>query len=279
MSSQTVELRDQLSIDTPELVNIELPVAGLGSRAVAVLVDYLIQGISVWLLVLFIALLYRSSPPSAPAPAAVSSSVGYKWGIAIIIAIPFLLHWGYFALFEAFWNGQTPGKRLMKLRVIQQSGRALGLFESMARNLIRFIDMLPVFYFVGAICVFVNRRQQRLGDMVAGTLVVHSTPVDTPLIPAGNRFITAAFFERPVKEGLPPKSTGLQADAVSRLNNEDLQIIDNFLDRRLDLPMDVRANLADKLARRMASKMLHQVSGTSNETFLESLAIALRQAG
>ncbi len=279
MSSQPVELRDQLSIDTPELVNIELPVAGIGSRAVAVLADYFIQGISAWLFFLLIALFFRESPSSAPAPAADTSSAAYKWGIAVFIAIPFLLHWGYFTLFEAFWNGQTPGKRLMKLRVIQQSGRPLGLFESMARNLIRFIDMLPVFYFIGAICVFVTRRQQRLGDMVAGTLVVHSTPVDTPLVPAGSRLITAPSFERPVEQVLPPKSSGLQADAVSRLNNEDLQIIDNFLARRLDLPMDVRANLAEKLARRMASKMLQEVSGISDETFLESLAVALRQAG
>ena len=253
-------------------------VAGIGSRAVAVLADYFIQGVSAWLFFLLIALFFRESPSSAPHPAD-TSSAAYKWGIAVFIAIPFLLHWGYFTLFEAFWNGQTPGKRLMKLRVIQQSGRPLGLFESMARNLIRFIDMLPVFYFIGAVCVFVTRRQQRLGDMVAGTLVVHSTPVDTPLVPAGSRIITAPSFERPVEQVLPPKSSGLQADAVSRLNNEDLQIIDNFLDRRLDLPMDVRANLAEKLARRMASKMLQEVSGISDETFLESLAVALRQAG
>src|ERR1700677_4594633 len=170
MGSQPVELRDQLSIDTPELVSIDLSVAGIGSRCVAVLVDYVIQGATVWIGILLIALLARESPSSTRVPG-VSSSTGYKWGVAIAIAIPFLLHWGYFTLFEAFWNGQTPGKRLMKLRVIQQSGRAVGLFESMGRNLIRFIDMLPVFYFVGALCVFVNRRQQRLGDMAAGTLV------------------------------------------------------------------------------------------------------------
>jgi uncharacterized RDD family membrane protein YckC len=276
MGSRPVELRDQLSIDTPELVSIDLALAGIGSRCLAVLIDYLIQGVTVWIGFLLIALFASEGPALAPP---VIASTPYKWGVAIAIAIPFLLHWGYFTLFEAFWNGQTPGKRLLKLRVIQQSGRALGLFESMGRNLIRLIDMLPVFYFIGAICVFVNRRQQRLGDMVAGTLVVHSTPVDTPFVPAGSRTFTAAAFERPVEEAQSPRSSGLQADAVSRLNHEDLQMIDNFLARRLDLPLDVRAHLAGKLARRMASKMLQEQSGASDETFLESLAIALRQGG
>ena len=278
MRGQPVELRDQLSIETPELVSIDLSLAGIGSRCLAVLIDYLIQGATIWIGFLLFALLISGTAGSASA-AHVNSPTAYKWGLAIGIAIPFLLHWGYFTLFEAFWNGQTPGKRLMKLRVIQQSGRALGLFESMSRNLIRFIDMLPVFYFVGALCVFVNRRQQRLGDMAAGTLVVHSTPVDTPFIPAGGRTFTAASFERPVEEAPSLISSGLQLDAVSRLDHEDLQMIDNFLARRLDLPLDVRAKLAQKLANRMASKMLQEPPATNNETFLESLAVALRQGG
>jgi uncharacterized RDD family membrane protein YckC len=278
MGSEPVELRDQLSIDTPELVSIDLLLAGIGSRCLAVLIDYLIQGVTVWIGILLFAALGSGNAGSAPATH-MSASSAYKWALAIVIAIPFLLHWGYFTLFEAFWHGQTPGKRLMKLRVIQQSGRALGLFESMGRNLIRFIDMLPGFYFVGALCVFVSRRQQRLGDMVAGTLVVHSTPVDTPFVPAGGRTFTAASFERPVEEEPSPRSSGLQADAVGRLNHEDLQMIDNFLGRRLDLPLDVRAKLAEKLARHMASKMLQERPGTSDETFLESLAVALRQGG
>ena len=170
--------------------------------------------------------------------------------LAIGIAIPFLLHWGYFTLFEAFWNGQTPGKRLMKLRVIQQSGRALGLFESMGRNLIRFIDMLPIFYFIGAICVFLEHaassvwgtwRRKRRWCTAPPSIHPSSLPaVAAPLPPPS--------FERPLgRSANLQRSSGLQLDAVSRLNKEDLQMIDNFLARRLDLPTGRQAHPRTKI--------------------------------
>lgn len=280
MHSQPVELRDQLSIETPELVSIDLPLAGIGSRCLAVLIDYVIQGVTLWIGILFFAFLFSGEAASARvARASAGYRLGEKVAMAILIAIPFVLHWGYFTLFEAFWNGQTPGKRLTRLRVIQQSGRSLGLFESMARNLIRFVDMLPAFYFVGAVCVFVSRRQQRLGDMAAGTLVVHSTPVITPFVPAGGRTFTAAAMERPVEQKPERNKSGFALDAVSRLDRSDLEMMDSFLDRRLDLPLDVRAKLAEKLALRMASRMQIEKPAMSDETFLESLVDALRQGG
>ncbi len=196
-----------------------------------------------------------------------------------MILIPFLLQWGYFALFEAFWNGQTPGKRMLRLRVIQQSGRPIGLFESMGRNLIRIIDMLPGFYLIGAVCIFATRRQQRLGDMVAGTLVVHSVPTETSILPAGTRTFTAASLEPPPQPVLRT-TLELPADGVARLSGADLQLMENFLARRLDLPLDVRASLAERLAVRMKEKTLLEVpSGTNNETFLEALVVGLRDAG
>ena len=102
------------------------------------------------------------------------SSAGFRrtGPSASSVLIVFLLQWGYFALFEAFGNGRTPGKRVAKIRVIHQSGRGISFIESLARNLVRFVDYLPGFYAVGVVAIFVSRRHQRLGDMVAGTLVV-----------------------------------------------------------------------------------------------------------
>jgi uncharacterized RDD family membrane protein YckC len=279
MSDESIDLRDQLSIETPELVGIELPLAGIGSRCVALLVDSVVQGFTLAAFVVLILLLAVGLPRTAHAINHTQSTDTAKWAIAVVILIPFLLQWGYFTLFEAFWHGQTPGKRLLHLRVIQQSGRPIGLFESMGRNLIRIVDMVPGFYLVGALCIFTTRRQQRLGDMVAGTLVVHSVPAETPMVPAGTRTFTAASFDRPLQPA-PSKILDLPADAVARLSRMDLQLIENFLVRRLDLPLDVGASLAQKLAHKMSEKMRLPVPpGVSNETFLEALVLGLREVG
>jgi uncharacterized RDD family membrane protein YckC len=279
MSNESIDLRDQLSIETPELVGIEFPLAGIGSRCVALLVDSFVQ---VFLFVVFLIVttsIFSALPRTATVAHPTQPADPAKWAIALMILIPFLLQWGYFALFEAFWNGQTPGKRLLRLRVIQQSGRPIGLFESMGRNLIRIIDILPGFYLIGAVCIFATRRQQRLGDMVAGTLVVHSVPTQTSILPAGTRTFTAASLE-PLPQPVLRRTLELPADGVARLSPADLQLMENFLVRRLDLPLDVRASLAERLAARMKEKsMLEMPSGTSNETFLEALVVGLRDAG
>jgi uncharacterized RDD family membrane protein YckC len=279
MSDETIDLRDQLSIETPELVGIQHPLAGIGSRGIALMVDSLVQGFC-FVAILVVVLLLVTALPALPS---IRHAAGLgdpaKWAIAVMVLIPFLLQWGYFTLFEAFWNGQTPGKRVLKLRVIQQSGRPIGLFESMARNLIRIIDMVPGFYMIGAICIFSTRRQQRLGDLVAGTLVVHSVPVETPLASESTRTFTAAALERPLQP-VPIRTLDLPADAIARLSRADLQLIESFLVRRLDLPLDVRAKLAERLSQGMATKMaIEKPSGTSDETFLEALIAGMREVG
>ena len=236
----------RFSIDTPELVALEFPLAGIGSRFIAILIDYLIQ------------------------------AAGAKWFMAIIILVPFLLQWGYFTLFEAFWNGQTPGKRVAKIRVIQQSGRATTLFESLARNLVRFIDFLPLYYVVGVISIFVTSRNQRLGDLVAGTLVIHEGQTHTPST-LGN---TRLFTETASQALVAPRLSSIPADALSRLTAADLQAIEAFLERRLDMALDVRQSLAIRLVTSTAARMNMAQSTTMHpETFLEEVAYGLRSLG
>ena len=123
-----------------------------------------------------------------------------------MILIFFLMNWGYFTLFEAFWNGQTPGKKLFKIRVIQDSGRQITFFESMIRNLLRIVDQFPPLYFVslylvGVITMACNRQHKRLGDLAAGTLVIHERPTEEPIWGGtGPRTITAAAFQPAEKE-------------------------------------------------------------------------------
>jgi uncharacterized RDD family membrane protein YckC len=274
-------LRDQLSIYTPELVAIEFPPAGVGSRFVALLLDYLLQAATVVLVSLIIALIVYSSHTS-PAPATPPpGGAAEKWAMAIVIAIPFLLEWTYFALFEAFWRGQTPGKRIMKIRVIQQTGRPVTLIESLGRNLVRVIDMLPGFYVVGLISMFVTKRQQRLGDLVAGTLVVHEQGTETPLEAiGGSRSLTAGIF-KPIPAAQPTlRMSRIPADTLSALTLEDLQALESYLARRLDVPLETREKLAGRLTGMITSKTQAPVpEGISQETFLEEVASALRSIG
>ncbi len=269
-------LRDQLSIRTPELVAIEFPLAGIGSRFVALLLDYLLQVAAVFVLIFVFVLFFAGTAGSHTSGiASASANLSEKWGIAIAIALPFLFHWGYFTLFEAFWHGQTPGKRLMRIRVIQQTGRPIGLFESMGRNLLRAIDMLPTFYVFGVITMFLTKRQQRLGDLVAGTLVVHERDLEVPLESmGGSRTFTTASFKPAAP---PPRESRLPADAVASLTLADLQALESYLTRRLDVPLETRANLSEKLAENISRKMNMEIpANMSKETFLEETAFTLR---
>jgi uncharacterized RDD family membrane protein YckC len=261
---------DQINIDTPELVSIEMPLAGIGSRFIALLVDYLI-----WFAGLLIVVLVSSVV--IPAIHAFNR-ISEQWAEAIVIFIFFLLNWGYFTLFEAFWNGRTPGKRIAKIRVIQRSGRAIGLFESMARNLIRYVDQLPFFYAVGVISMFVTKQHQRLGDLAAGTLVVRDREVESPLWgDAGSRTFTAQFFPSSAPAPEAHSLVTVSSAGVARLSASDLEVLEGFFARRLDMSMETRAALAHRIASAIQAKSGLQIpEGASVETFLEATARQLR---
>ena len=262
---------DQLNIDTPELVDIVMPLAGIGSRFIALLVDSLIWFAGILVLVLFLAIFL-------PGMAAFSQASA-EWAFAVVLFIIFLLNWGYFTLFEAFWNGRTPGKRVARIRVIQRSGRAIGLIESMTRNLVRYIDMQPfALYAVGVIAIFATRQHQRLGDLAAGTLVVRDHVEEAPLWgDSGARTITAQIFapSAPVPE--PHSAYSLPASGIARLSSTDLEVLEGFFARRLDLSLPTRHALAERIAAAIQAKSgLEPPAGASVETFLEATARQLR---
>jgi uncharacterized RDD family membrane protein YckC len=265
---------DQISIDTPELVSIELPLAGIGSRFIALLVDYLIllAGLFVlWILALIFGPALRTF-----------SRISAQWAEAIAIFILFLFGWGYFTLFEAFWNGRTPGKRVAKIRVIHSSGRPIGLLESMARNLIRFIDQQPLFVSaVGVITMFVTRQHQRLGDLAAGTLVVRDRESEAPLWgDTGSRTFTAQLFHASVPIPEPHTAVTLPSLGISRLSSADLEVLEGFFSRRLDMSLATRQGLAARIAAAIQAKSgLETPAGVSVETFLEATARQLRDQG
>jgi uncharacterized RDD family membrane protein YckC len=267
---------DQLNIETPEQVELRFPIAGIGSRFLAILTDSFIQGAALFFLFLGFALIV-SAAPKIPGAAAAVANTGAKWFVAGVVLFYFLLYWGYYSLFEAFWNGQTPGKRLLKIRVIKDSGRQITLFEALARNLLRVIDMLPSFYLVGVITMLCNREQKRLGDLVAGTIVVHERSNEQPLMSHNSRTFTASLYPQPLEAAREPVGALVPADGVARLDAGDLNVIDTFFSRALDLDLDKRAEIAGRIADRMSTKMRVPLpEGMAPERVLESIAHSMR---
>jgi len=273
--SSHVDQFDQLNIDTPEQVDLHLPIAGIGSRFLAILADTTIQIIvEVCIILLFVIFMSASQKEHF---GEISDTSG-KWFVASMVLLQFLLYWGYFALFEALWNGQTPGKWMVKIRVIKDSGRQITLFESLARNLLRVVDALPNFYLVGVITMLCNRQQKRLGDFVAGTVVIHERAREASPSGHSSRGITASVFQHPPPE--PVRLTGPfqpPADAVARLKPGDLNLIDSFLARALDLDLATRAAIANRIAASVFAKMNMPLPPDMNpERALEAISYAMR---
>ena len=165
---------DQLSIETPEQVALEFPLAGVGSRFLALAIDMLLQGAIIAIVILAVTGTWSVIRPTG----------GGFWFAAVGLLAVFSIFYGYFAGFEAFWHGQTPGKRLVGLRVLRVTGRPIRLDEALIRNVLRVVDQLPGVYAVGIVTMLISSRSQRLGDLAAGTVVVHEklrslVPIDS----------------------------------------------------------------------------------------------------
>lgn len=157
---QKQKVDTRVVVETPEGADFQFVIAGAGTRAVAWLIDRLIQaGILVVVSILALFLV-----PFGEA--------GAGLGFGGILIISFLLDWFYFSLFEAYWNGQTPGKRSQGLRVVRTNGTPIDPSSAIGRNFLRAADMLPFFYTVGMISMLMTRRLQRLGDLVFDTMVI-----------------------------------------------------------------------------------------------------------
>jgi uncharacterized RDD family membrane protein YckC len=183
------------------------------------------------------------------------------WTFAILVIVWFLVQFGYFLFFEAIWNGQTPGKRWTHLRVIQDSGRPITVYEAAARNLLRIVDSIPGLYGVAIISALFSAKSKRLGDYVAGTVVIHEKPT---ALETGVQWDAAA-------------SARASRYDVSRLTPEEFQLIEAFLFRRNHLAPEVRAETGRKIMARLSTRFEFTPEDSRNpEGLLESLAAAYR---
>ena len=243
---------DQLSIETPEQIELEFPLAGVGSRFLALAIDMLLQTT--------IALGVLGAVAGAWGLLDLTGVRGGSWFLAVLVIAAFLLFYGYFAGFEAFWHGQTPGKRLIGLRVLSVSGRPARIDEAILRNVVRIVDQLPGVYAIGILTMLISSRNQRLGDLAAGTVVVHEKLLSAP------QMVVAS----------PSVGVGWTGGGLS---DAELLLAETFLQRRHELDPAVRYTHAQAIADRLRARLGPAAPALEPEALIEALHARARTTG
>ena len=260
--SATLATEDILIIETPERVPLHFALASIGNRFLACAIDHALQALTLIIIAVAFTLLANYSSLGD------QLSNAPKWVKAVLIVIVFLIVSGYFAFFEWIWNGQTPGKRWLKLRVIREDGRPVTFWEAAVRNLLRTFDMMPApFYSIGLISVFISLSDQRVGDMVAGTVVVREREAEVPAF--------ANVFASPVSDPALRRSfkpLEFVAD-VNLLTESEIHVVETFLRRRWDLADMARQWMAWRVSLPILYKLrpTYDLQSFTYEGFLEEL--------
>lgn len=271
MSRHIIETEETLIIETPERVQLEFALASIGNRFLAVAIDHFIQYLSIFLIAWMVISIGNLGGTSGAGDPERFFSDMPKWTLALLIIGIFVIFASYFILFEWLWNGQTPGKRLLKLRVIREDGRPLTLWEAIARNLLRICDAIPGFVFpvysVGLIAIFLSSRDQRLGDVFAGTVVIRERTDEAPSF--------ADTFSNPVSDtAFSRVQKPVNTDAnVSSLNEREVEVVESFLRRRGDLTERQRLWMAWRIALPLMYKLKpnYNEADFTYEGFLEEI--------
>ena len=260
--SATLATEDILVIETPERVPLHFALASIGNRFIACAIDHTIQVLAIGLIVLT-AVILMSFPMIEQA---VSSAP--KWVLALLIILLFVIFAGYFAFFEWAWSGQTPGKRWLKLRVLREDGRPITFWEAAVRNLLRTADMMPApFYSIGLIAVFSTTRDQRIGDMVAGTVVVREREAEAPEF---SRVFATPVSDPALRRSFKPVDF---TASLTTLTEAEIQVVETFLRRRWDLGDVPRQWMAWRVSLPILYKLrpTYDLASFTYEGFLEEL--------
>lgn len=263
---------ETLVIETPEHVELHFALATIGNRFIACAIDHLIQTLSI-ALTFFLAYRLSSSARRVGDQVVAGFSEGSLWIMAISSLVAFVLFFGYFIFFETVWSGQTPGKRWLKLRVIQEDGRPVTPFAAMARNIIRFFDMWwPPFYSVGIVSVFSSDQAKRLGDFVAGTVVVKERSAEAPTF---DEVFESEIIDSAMRRVAAP--VDFQGD-LRAVEPADIVVLENFLRRRYDIPDQPRQWLAWRVAMPLLEKIRpgYDPATFNYEGFLEEVLARYR---
>jgi uncharacterized RDD family membrane protein YckC len=218
----------QVHIETPENVWLSFRLAGPGSRLGAFMLDLLIRVAVLFVVAQVVGVL-----------AAFDSTSGLHVGLMLLTM--FLLEWGYGCVFETLWDGRTLGKWMIGLRVIKEGGYPISFYDALLRNLLRAADILPIFYGVGFLCMLMTRRMQRLGDLLAGTIVVIEQRAELR-------------GELPLLRTVPPLAPS-QFTHLYRPSEKTLDLLEKYFLRCRTLPVARAEEIAMILAQPLAERL------------------------
>lgn len=233
-------LDDRIRIATPEGVALELTLAGLGSRAMAAAIDALIQGFAGLMISIIVTL---SLGPLWEESDTLIGGILSGLFVALFVFYP--------TLFERYGNGRTPGKQIIGIRVVSTGGQPIGFMTALLRNFFRLIDLFPVGYLVGIAAVITTNLNQRLGDIVAGTIVIRDTAIRPNL-----RYLAGV--------DLPADSTW----DVTGVSKDEVTAIRRYFERRPSLDVPTQHRVAATLTAMIAPKVLLTDQPNSDEEFL-----------
>jgi len=234
----------------PEAVPLDLDTAGLGSRFLGLIIDWAIQGTALVVLLIIVA----------------NASFGWL-GTTIVLLLVFLVIWGYPIALETLWRGRTVGKAAMGLRVVTTEGGQIGFRHAAVRTALGLVDFILTSGACAVICVLLTSRNQRLGDLAAGTLVLRER--------TGLRRPTPTTFAAPL--GLDAYADSLD---LAGLGPAEYGVVRAFLLRAPSLPPQVRARLAAQVGESIAQRVQPPPPpGVPAEVFLASVAAAYRKRG
>jgi len=265
----------QQVVHSPEQYRLVLPLAGPTSRILAYSIDYvLILILSVFLMVVAFALLPLANLLAGMLaelqeagldndPNAIVQSDFFLAVMGLVVVTQLVVEWTYFIFFEMTMGGRSPGKAIVKLRVLGDGGHPLSFGQSIARNLLRAVDILPTSYIVGLISMVISPEAKRLGDLAAGTIVVRlDRPAKAPPIEPSISSNTSIFrFTR---------------EQIARIGPDELRLIRQTLRRLPELDRDQAALALERAATVLSKRLGHEtISAAERETFLHALLQAV----
>ncbi len=247
-------------LQSPEKVEIRHEIAGLGSRALAAVLDDLLVLTIVGIVGGLLALLEEATQ----AISSLYSIIGEGWLIAGLIFFAYILWFVYYMAFEIFWNGQTPAKRAFGLRVMMLNGAPVTPTAVLIRELVRLVDAFPLCimgYNVAGMLAFFSPYGQRLGDMLAGTFVIKERRMPLPTLES---FAHVSTTPHPLESYLPP---------LLPISPSEYRVLRAFLDRREQLNPEARENLAWELYQRLREPLgMPETPPAATEGVLEAIA-------